>query len=249
MITNSTAASAVTAGGSSSVTASPIGAVGGLDGSSNNFGEDTKLLPFTAKQSDPLGGVPNPTLPAGCSASTTLSVHNGEVVTLPANSCYGSWDIKPGGIVKLQPGNHFVNAGDATIQGTVQSVGTADPGGSTIVMTSASGEAGDLKINAQAELQLTAPETGDNAGIAFYRDRRASNQEIKINGGATSRITGAFYAASSDIAFVGNADMNVKCLQMVGQRLSFRGTAAITNECPSDSGIDRFTRRIVRLVE
>ena len=68
--------------------------------------------------------------------------------------------------------------------------------------------------------------------MLFYRDRRASNIEIKINGGASSNLTGALYFPTSDITFAGNSGMDVKCLQMVGQKLKFRGGANDHQQLP-----------------
>lgn len=247
MIANSRGSSAVEAAGSSSVTASPIAAVGGLQGESQNFVGDTVLLPYTAPQADPLAHLPDPA-PTGCGGA--LSVGAGETVTLPANSCHSSWNVGSHGTLQLAPGQHYINGGDLDVHGTIVSV--ADGGtaaGNTIVMTGPAGTAGDLKINAQADLQLKSPTSGTYKGVAFYRDRRAANIEIKINGGATSSIEGAFYAPSSDLAFMGNSSMNVKCLQMIGYKLKFRGSAGITNECPAGSGASSFARRLVRLIE
>jgi hypothetical protein len=117
----------------------------------------------------------------------------------------------------------------------------------TWIMTGPNGAAGDLIINSQANLVMSSPDAGTYKGVLFYRDRRASNIEIKINGGAKSVLTGAMYFPSSDITYAGHADMQVKCLQMVGQKLKFRGGAEITNECKG-TGADSIEQTIVRLV-
>ena len=54
MITNSTSMDAAVAFGTSSVNASPIAAVGGID-ASDNWATGTQLLPFTMAQDDPFG--------------------------------------------------------------------------------------------------------------------------------------------------------------------------------------------------
>src|SRR4051812_25006693 len=73
MAANSTGPQAVTAGGNSTITASPIMAVGGLDGTSNNFVAPTKLQPHSQAQADPFLGVPNPTPPSSCTPGGTLT--------------------------------------------------------------------------------------------------------------------------------------------------------------------------------
>ena len=115
-------------------------------------------------------------------------------------------------------------------------------------MSGDNGQAGDLIINSQAELVMSSPDSGTYKGVLFYRDRRASNIEIKINGGAQSNLSGALYFPSSDITYAGSAGMNVECLQMVGQKLRFRGGASITNNCSSNPGASAFNQAVVRLV-
>ncbi|HEX6374446.1 MAG TPA: Tad domain-containing protein [Allosphingosinicella sp.] len=232
----------VTAGGSSSVTASPIAAVGGLDGDSNNFVQPTTLQPYSAVQADPLAHVPNPS-PDPSSCTNALEVASGETVTISGDSCYssitvhGTLNMASGTVLTAFGGNIVMNA-QAKVNGD----------GVTIVMTGTDGAAGDLQINGGAELNLSSPASGTYKGIVMYRDRRASNIEIKINGNSDSDLTGALYFPSSDITFAGTAGMNVQCLQMVGQKLRFQGDANIANICPTSSGASAFQQTVVRLV-
>jgi hypothetical protein len=85
--------------------------------------------------------------------------------------------------------------------------------------------------------------------LVFYRDRRAPASEIKVRGGASSVIKGAFYAKTSNFDFAGNSGFTAECLQMVGQIISFTGTSDLDNKCPPGSDVDVVTRNIVRLVE
>ncbi len=237
MATNSRATSAVTAGGSSTITASPISAMGGLDGDSNNFIGDTTLQPYSAQQQDPFADLADPPAQSGC---TPESVGPQDTATLNPG-CFSSLDIK--GTVTLNPGTYYVT-GDIDFGSQANVTGD----GVTLVMTGPNGQAGDLKINAQATLDLSAPDSGDYPGILFYRDRRASNIEIKINGGASSNLQGALYFPTSDIFFAGHAGMNVQCLQMVGQIITFRGSANISNTCPPGGASQAFQQTIIRLV-
>lgn len=239
MKTNSRGAEAVTAGGSSNVRASPIAAVGGIDGSRNNFIQPTTLQPYSAKQQDPLAWVPNPTIPSPCSSPLPSGATLGSNTTY----CFTSGEVKPSDTTNLGTNNTIIiNGGDLDIKGDINGTNV------TIILTSPSGQAGDLKINSGAKLNLTAPDNGPYKGVLFYRDRRASNIEIKINGHASSTLKGALYFPSSDITFAGGAGMNVACLQMVGQILKFRGGAELTNECEG-GGPSAFRQTIVRLVD
>jgi len=70
LATNSQAANAVTAGGSSSITATPVSAVGGLTASSNYIG-GTQLLPYSLPQPDPFANLPTPS-PSGCQGQVSV---------------------------------------------------------------------------------------------------------------------------------------------------------------------------------
>ena len=231
----------VTAGGSSSIRAAPIASVGGIEGDKNNFVQPTTLQPHSAVQRDPLAYLPNPTQPAeGCSAEPLTEA---TVFTDKAHQCFLSANVNPNTTLNIPAHVETITiwGGDIDFKGNVNGQGV------TFVMSGDNGQAGDLIINAQANLVLSSPTDGTYKGVLFYRDRRASNIQITINGGAASNLTGALYFPTSDITYAGNASMDVRCLQMVGQKLKFRGSATITNDCDG-TGADSFEQTIVRLV-
>jgi hypothetical protein len=104
-------------------------------------------------------------------------------------------------------------------------------------------------MNGQANLNLSAPSSGDYKDVLFYRDRRAGNIDIKINGGSDMTFKGALYFPSSDVTFTGNAGFNATCFQMVGQILTFRGTATINNSCSDYDKLPTFRLKFIRLVQ
>lgn len=248
MKANSRSDEAVTATGSSRVSGSPIAAVGGLDGSSNNFVPPTRLQPYSAPQEDPLARVPDPP-PNYCSGGNPLNLLNLDVSIGPQDvqtlspGCYNSLDIR--GAATLLPGTYYVNGGDVSISAQAKVIGV----GVTIVMTGPNGQAGDLTINAGADLHLTSSGSGPYAGVLIYRDRRAAPSEMRVSGGASLFLTGALYFPTADVTFVGHSGMNVECLQLVAQKLHFRGSANIRNNCPANSGASAFRQTVVRLVE
>ena len=237
MATNSRAQQSITAGGSSLITASPLMSVGGLVGSANNFADETVLQPHSAEQRDPFAYLPDPPAQSGCIDAVIEEGPESEL----SPGCYNSLTIS--GSVLLNPGTYYVT-GDIDFQSKADVRGD----GVTFVMTGPGGAAGDLKWNAQATLNLTAPDDGPYRDVLFYRDRRASNIEIKINGGAEATLSGAFYFPTSDITFAGHAGLQVRCFQMVGQILRFRGTADLINSCDDRPELPGFNLNFVRLV-
>jgi hypothetical protein len=258
MIANSTAQSAITTGGAKSwIEAEPIGTVGGLNGDANNFfGPDKtepKLVPYTAPQGDPFADLPDPD-PSDCS---TIHPDPGDLpsITIPDGQpyCVEALTVKPSGNLTINgSGTLMIVGGNADIKGDVKMNPASQ--GVTLVMTGTENSdgtvnAGTLEMSSQANLSLSPPSVGDYKGLVFYRDRRAPASEIKVRGGASSVIKGAFYAKTSNFDFAGNSGFNAECLQMVGQIISFTGTSNLDNDCPLSSSVTPVTRHIVRLVE
>jgi hypothetical protein len=241
MKSNCTGTQCVTAGGNSSIKAEPIASVGGLKGPGNNFVQPTTLQPHSAVQKDPFAYLPNPSPdPSTC----TGTLESGMVIPPGTKHiCVASVNVKPSETLNIPDSVETITVygGDIDFKGDV----TANQ--ATWIMTGPNGQAGDLIINSQAKLNMSGMDSGTYKGVLFYRDRRASNIEIKINGGASSTLTGALYFPTSDITYAGNSTMTVKCLQMVGQKLKFRGGATLKNEC-AGTGANHFEETIVRLV-
>ena len=247
MITNSTSLSAAVATGSSSVTASPIAAVGGIQ-SSNNWAAGTQFLPFTVAQPDPFALV-NATL-SSCVPGGQLKVLPGNSLDLSgaASACYSSADIK--GTLTLPTSTPlYINGGDMSVNAGAVITGTS----STIVFTNTSlsptATIGSLSMNGNATVNLTAPTSGTFKGIAMYQDRRASSlNQSTFNGDGSTFLQGALYFPNQQLNFLGNAGASTNCVQMVARRVYFSGSSAINNTCPSGSGAGSFKGQHVRLV-
>ncbi len=239
MAANARGPSSIESGGSSSITADPLMAVGGI-ANGQNFVGNPRIIPYGTAQKDPFASVPNPTVPSNCSPETLTPAN---VPTASGTYCFAAMDIQPSEAMTLPNDTTIIiNGGNIDLKGDLTGTRVA------FLMTGTDGAAGDLIINSQANIKLTARTDTAYKDILFFRDRRAANIEIKINGGAASKLQGALYFPTSDITFAGHAGMNVKCLQMVGQILKFRGSANISNECEAGSGGTDFTGSIVRLV-
>ena len=245
LATNSRSTNAVTAGGSSSVNATPVSAVGGLT-ASNNYTGNTQLLPYSLPQPDPYASIANPT--PNCSGATSVSVGPNSSQALTPG-CYKGINIK--GTATLAPGTYYVDGSTFSLGSQASVVGD----GVTIVLTSSTAATSPssiatLDINAGATVQLTASTAGPYAGLLFYQDRRALDSGANmINGNATSKLQGAFYFPSQELDFSGTSGMTTDCLQLVALRLSFLGNTSVSNQCPGGSGAGSFKGVQVRLVE
>jgi hypothetical protein len=244
MATNSRGNTAVAAGGSSRITASPIAAVGVVPNSSN-YGPGTDLISYSVSQPDPFAGLPNPTVSGGYSNG---NVNSNQTRTLnPGN--YRGMDLK--GTVTLNPGVYIVDGGTFSVGAQARVTGE----GVTIILTSATA-AGNPNSIAQADMNggamvnLKAPSSGTYKGVLFYQDRRAtlSNKSNKLNGNSSSTIQGAIYMPGQEVEFTGNTGMNTNCVQLVARQIKFNGNSEINNVCPANSGSQAFVGTAIRLV-
>lgn len=244
LATNSQAANAVTAGGSSSITATPVSAVGGLT-ASNNYVGGTQLLPYSLPQPDPFANLPTPS-PSGCQSQVTVGPNTTQTLS---PGCYSGMNLK--GTVTLNPGTYYIDGGSFSVGS--QAIVAGD--GVTIILTSSSAASNPsliatLNVNGGATLQLTAPTSGTYKGILFYQDRRALDSGADtLNGNASSKLQGALYFPSQELDFSGTSGMTTDCLQLVAYRLTFIGNTSVSNQCPAASGAASFKGVQVRLVE
>ena len=256
MITNSTSMSAAVATGSANVIASPVAAVGGIP-ASNNWGTGTTLQPFTVAQEDPFNNparTVNPPSGVSCNGGPTR-VQNNQTQNFgtDVNSVTCVTSLELDGTSTLR-GIIYVDGGGVNI-GTNANV-TCDE--CTFVLSnhdsSPTATIGNFKVDGSPQMHFTAPRSGDFEGILIYQDRRAidgtgANYDNKLTGSSTSYFEGAFYFPKQDLEFSGNTGMNTNCLQLVSLRVTFTGSSAITNSCPTNSGAMSFVGKRVRLVE
>ena len=252
MITNSTSMDAAVAFGNSSVDASPIAAVGGID-ASDNWASDVQLLPFTLAQADPFADV-EANAPATCVPGGSLTVNPGQTVDLSAmttSPCYTSLTVK--GTLTLPNLPVYISGGNVQVNSGAHLTGASTTLVMTNISTASDATIGTVDLNGGATISLTAPDTGNFAGIGIYQDRRAIDpggaSQNKINGNSSSKFQGAMYFPKQQVTFNGTAGINTTCMQLVVRRVVFTGTAGITNNCPSGSGSGSFAGRSVRLVE
>jgi Flp pilus assembly protein TadG len=261
MITNSTSMDAAVAFGNSTVDASPIAAVGGID-ASDNWGSDTVLLPFTMAQADPFANV-NPPTPSGCQKFSDYDLGNnnkpGGVVDLSSQTgvvCIkenggspASLEIK--GDVRLGPATYVL---DATSLKMTANGAKLSCSGCTIILTSSTaatqpGSIGGVDLSG-GTANLVSPDSGTYKGISIYQDRRATTGTTNsINGNSGSSFEGAFYFPKQELKFTGTSGVEFNCVQMVAWTVVFSGTSDIQNDCSGAGGGSSFAGRAARLVE
>ena len=249
MATNSKGQNAVTGGGSGTVTASPIAAVGAIPDSSV-FTSGTVVQPYSAPQPDPFADVNPPPVPSGCNQSAIRG--NANSVSFSGGTvCYKDLTLSNGQSATFTDAVVILNGGDLTVNGGASLTCTR----CTFVLTTdatniGNNSIGKVTFNGGATIDLTAPTTGTYEGLVIYKDRRAPNCNNcnKINGNSSSFIQGGIYMPSQEVQFSGNSGMNTNCVQVVGRQVTFTGNTNISNTCPPNSGARAFDATTIRLV-
>jgi hypothetical protein len=246
---NSRSANAVVAGGSATVRASPIAAVGNVP-SSTSYIQPTIIMPYSPPQSDPFASLPVPAVPAGC--ANELRVQPNETYTVPTSAsgvyCFRGMDIK--GTLNLPAGVYYIDGRTAGFGAQANVTGT----GVTFILTSSNATSdpssiATLDMHGGAVIDITAPTTGTYKGVLMYQDPRAvAGTSVTVNGNTASHYQGGFYFPRSDMTFNGNTGMRTECLQLVARRLILSGNSSISNTCPANSGSEAFDANFVRLV-
>lgn len=240
--TNSSGSSAITAIGSTLVTASPVAAVGNVPASSN-YGSGTQLIPYSIPQRDPFAYLTDPSadLPAVCSGNS-LTVGSNQNLTI-SPGCFTNIDVR--GTLTMSPGTYYIKGGD--FETNAQSKITAN--GVTIVLTGGGTSIGQVKMNGGADIDMSAPTSGPYRNVLFYKDRDApASFNDVFNGGASGSFLGAIYMPSQTVTLNGNSTFTTDCLQIVSRKVVMTGNTTITNDCPVGGGGDTFVGTQVRLV-
>lgn len=238
---NSSGSAAVTATGSTLVTASPIAAVGNVPASSN-YTTGTALIPYSIPQRDPFASLSDPTSEIASCTGGAIAVKPGKSETV-SPGCYSSFDVK--GTLTMNPGTYYVSGGDFS----TNSSANLTANGVTIIMTGTGTAIGQVNMNGGASIAMSAPTTGTYKGVLFFKDRDApSTYNDVFNGGASGSFLGAIYMPSQTVTLNGNSSFTTDCLQLVARNVVMTGNTTITNHCPVGTAADSFTGTQVRLV-
>lgn len=231
IMSNSIAEDAVLLRGSTDIVAPCINSVGGFQvgGGSADYTLTECRAPRInlPRAQDPYADVEPPSMPSSCSnLNGGGGGNNSGPVTVTAGAsgvkrfCNG---LNLTGDYVFEPGVYVIDGGDLRIGAQANVVAE----GVTFYFT----DGARARFNGGAEIQITAPTSGDFSGLAFFGDRDDFGVDHVFNGTAGSQITGAIYTPSSDIRFLGNFSGQDGCMQLVGYTVEIGGNANITTDC------------------
>jgi len=234
--------------GNSYLEASPISSVGGINYAVDNIPTDANLRAYGVEVDDPLAerGLEVPTTPSSCTYNNATVQPNQSVTIYPGRYCNG---LSIRGRVFMEPGVYIIDRGSLQINSSA--VVTGD--GVTIILTgNTSSTVADIRINAGADVNLTAPTDAQDpewSGILVYQDPIGSSVESIINGDADMEFEGIVYMPSGNITFSGSAGQHADCLLLIANRVTFSGEASLDNDCPANIKDVDTGAKIIRIVE
>ena len=192
-------------------------------------------------------------LTGACTPSPDLSGSSGTVNLTPGHYC-GDLLIENKNVT-LAPGTYIIEDGDLSIK--AGSVVTGD-GVTFVFKGSNQAKVGTFEFTSNSQVNITAPTTGEYAGILIFEDPDAHSNDGAGNpftnflyGGATMNLKGAIYTPSRKIEFTGGSSSASDCLYLVGRIVTVTGNAKINNDpsvC-SSLGLDDIQQVRIRLIE
>ncbi|MFL5195318.1 MAG: TadE/TadG family type IV pilus assembly protein [Microvirga sp.] len=216
---NSTAQNSLSIQGSAAAEADAFCAVGGASGTFNPAAKTP-----CATKDDPFVGLRRP-VSVGCdySSSNATSVAPNAAKSFAPGTYCATLEIK--GIATLAPGVYVLKDG-LNIAAQGQASGT----GVTFYLT---GPSAGFTINGGGTLNLSAPASGEYAGVLIYQDGAANvGGTNKLNGDNNTILKGAIYTPTQKLVVTGNAgfgDQN-SFMPMIADTVSFSGSSVIQSD-------------------
>jgi hypothetical protein len=209
--------------GSAQITATNIGIVGQYSESGSSKVSPTPVTGITPF-SDPLAGVPEPTIGSCTSQSGTIS--GSASVTLNQGTFCGGINISGSAKVTFNSGTYILDGGGLTISGSASAVGTQV----TFYDTTSSGHPyAGINISGSSATSLSAPTSGPLAGILFFQDRSiVSSVPSTVSGSSGQVYTGALYFPTTPLNYSGSSSLSPYVV-LVAWTLTISGSTTIND--------------------
>ena len=185
--------------------------------------------------SDPYANVAMPSAGTGCGTNGTSGywASPSQLTLSPGIYCNGL-SFGGGYTWTLQPGIYYIKSGQFNVAGGASLIGT----GVTIVLTAMDGTSNyaTFSITNGTTLTLSAPTTGQTAGILFFGDRNAPSSNTNVlSGFTTANLQGAIYLPTQTMQYGSSAGTITGCQQLIAwhvddniNNLPFNGTCTGT---------------------
>ena len=215
---------AVSGGGSATMTALSVGIVGGITGASN-FTVTEGIWTGQPSTPDPYADVNFPT-PGGCDYHNYSTKHNDHMS--PGVYCSGI-HFNGGTTATLADGTYYFEGNAFLVDGGATVLGNHV----TLVFTSGNGNTyPNITINGGSTMNLGPPNSGAMSGIVMFADRNTPlGEPEKLDGGSGMSLTGAVYLPTGYVDWSGGNATSTTCTQVIGDTVTFSGNAAMGVNC------------------
>lgn len=236
---NSNSDQAVTIGGGAELVTTGMNTVGGFEvNGSPSITSPGGMLGGRPPVQDPYEDLEVPPYsPADC---TSVSVVGNTVISPPAPGVpliiCSDIKVNSGDTLHFEAGLYIIAGGQIQVMGGGTLTGDLVDG-TTFVLTDAPHNKGQVDIRGGATVELSAPSTGDWAGILFYQDRTSPSFQgsnpltNKFNGGADLNLKGVVYFPQQAVDFTGGAGIGPGCLHIIGRQVLLNGNGTLNNNC------------------
>ncbi|MEX0406787.1 hypothetical protein ABGN05_14045 [Aquibium sp. LZ166] len=127
------------------------------------------------------------------------------------------------GTKHLEPGLYYVE-NDLSIKGEVT-------GDGVIFYV----KDGSVTVNGDASLSLSAPTSGDYAGMLFMSHPFNTSAHL-FNGNGVTDLNGYLYFPSGDLTYAGNNGTTSNCLRIVADTIEMTGSSIMRSDCTEELG-------------
>jgi Flp pilus assembly protein TadG len=161
--------------------------------------------------SDPLLGLQPPAQPGGtCTTVNVGHLPSPPMVINPGYYC--SIRVASDGGLRMNPGNYYVNSGFA-----VTDAAFLQASGVFIYVRS-----GAVDIAGSGTVTISAPTSGDYAGMAFFMDR-SNTSNFSVSGAGIIQVSGTIYAPSSSVVVSGSGTSTTFTSQFIAKNYDVSG--------------------------
>jgi hypothetical protein len=193
------------------------------------------ITPFPPKTNTPPLAYPPPFFmpQVGCGDSVAKIQEDG-VTMSPGN--YDEDIFPPDGVHYLESGTYCIN-GDFIVDGALEGNGV------TIKM-----ESGRIRIGGSATIILSAPKSGDLAGLLIYAPIENTNR-MSFSGDISSNLQGTILAPGADIQLNGGDSPVGYRSQIIGYRIESKGQSNIAIKYNDDMNYDTYSMPEIQLIK
>ncbi len=251
---NSNASDAIYQGGSSSVTADCINAVGQVTDTGGITLTDANCTAPRENQpmvSDPYGGVAEPAIEGPCvnwNSVTSGPPHATKNINAIFNHSSGflsmrfcTQTVQMQQRINFGPGIYILDGVDMRVNAN------ADVNGSDLMFYLVNGAS--VTINGSGDLNLSAMTTGDWAPILFFSSRTNTATSHQLNGSSSSSFEGVMYFPNGSLDYNGGAGIAGACTQVIGNTVTFTGNSDFRSDCTSYPFNPIVTSALVQLID